>query len=545
MFELKLLRRPLPPKVETELLLPRRKHHKGDVTHEDKSKEILGADKVQLSTSEKSQQIYLCFPDYDSGIQVPAPLKRNFIIPLQPSGPPSFPMQKRRTPIRLRIPVMGRHPLHLQSDFTLQGLAMVASLHHGSLKSAIVKPMVSRCNYEVLTSQLAAEERRGPKEVSTILLSLDEYLSDVELRKPERQRLIGIPEDPAAAPSFRKGVTTLTASLKVTKQHLGAAVRGIKIQKMLEEGILPEDSKKKKKKRVTYAEPEMEMGFSATLVSGIGYKPQLSEEEMESDLKTKAERAALFCLACKRTGLSLKAYFLNQLPDLSPLAEFLVYLNLSFNSLYFFPTEVFQLKHLEVLKLRNNPIKFIPDEINQMKSLKYLVMSFNLLTSLPSGLFTLPNLQGLDVSYNEIESLSSDIGNLRSLTYLSLEGNLLYVLPCGLLKLQLSCLKVENNFLHAYFWSEICQLQPQRLTDMAALCFAKHKLWDKYHEISKAIQGLLQNVTVCDCCLGPLYGNGLRFLRIYKNIYGLRLPYLFHACSPTCYMDYVSLAASD
>ncbi|XP_062981561.1 leucine-rich repeat-containing protein 63 [Elgaria multicarinata webbii] len=314
---------------------------------------------------------------------------------------------------------------------------------------------------------------------------------------------------------------------------------------MLEDSILAEERKeKKKKKKVTYAEPERDMDVGISLVSGAGCKPQLSQEEMESDLMTNAEKEVLFCLVHKKTGLSLKAYFLTRLPYLLPLADFLVYLNLSFNCLYFFPKEVFDLKHLEILKLRNNPIRFIPEDINQMKNLKYLLMSFNLLTSLPSGLFKMQSLQGLDVSYNEIEFISSDIGNLRSLTYLNVEGNLLYVLPCGILKLQLSRLKVENNFLHAYFWSEIPQLQPQRLTDMAALCFAKHKLWGKYREISVNVQVILYNVSICDCCMGPLYGKGLRFIRIYKSIYGLRLPYLFCACSPTCYTNYVTLAGS-
>ncbi|KAH0621917.1 hypothetical protein JD844_023663 [Phrynosoma platyrhinos] len=394
---------------------------------EDKeSRKTLETDDTQPAAPDKSQPIYLCLPDYDFGIQIP---KRNFVIPVQSSGPPSFPMQKRRIPIRLKIPALRELPWHLDSDFIVKGMAAVVSLRFQSLPVKIRKPILSRCNYEVLTSQLIAEERRGPTEVSTIILSYGD-LPTIEHRKPERQMLI---------------------------------------EKMLEQKSSLHEAEESFPAHVTcLADTEYDLDFAASFVSGVAFKPQSRVQDEASQLKTKAETAVSLCLMHRRTGLSLKAYFLSQLPDLSPLADFLLYLNLSFNCLCSFPTEVFYLKHLEVLKLRNNPIKFIPEEISQMKSLKYLVMSFNLLTTLPPGLFTLPNLEGLDVSYNELETIPNDIGNLSTLTYLNVEGNFLYVLPCGIVKLDLSRLKVENNFLHPYFWNEICCFEPQRLSDMAA-----------------------------------------------------------------------------
>lgn len=48
--------------------------------------------------------------------------------------------------------------------------------------------------------------------------------------------------------------------------------------------------------------------------------------------------------------------------------------------------------------------------------------------------------------------------------------------------------------------------------------------------------------TGCDCCMGPLYGKGFRFILIYRNVYGLRLPYQFSACSPDCYTAFVKSA---
>ncbi|CAI5769235.1 leucine-rich repeat-containing protein 63 [Podarcis lilfordi] len=440
------------------------------------------------------------------------------------------------------MPFLGDYRLLLRRDFILKGLAIVATLHVKCLDVETTRPIISRLNYEALTSELIARERRGPRELHSILLTNADLPFPEPPRKSERQmELERLLEERLAE---RLG------------ERLGERLEERLSLPVEEKELLIEEVKQKKKKRVTYAgarfipelEPELDyepdLDYDDSLISGMGSEPKLNLEEEETESMSAAYMAVLSCLMHRRTGLSLKAFFLFQLPDLSPLAGFLLYLNLSFNYLYFFPTEVFYLKHLEVLKLRNNPIKFIPEDICRMKNLKLLVMSFNLLTTLPAGLFSLPNLQGLDVSYNELECIPNEIGKLRNLTYLNVEGNLLYVLPCGLLKLKLSCLKVENNFLHTYFWDEICRLEPQRLTDMAAFCFAKHNLWRVYRKIPRDIHEILLNFKACDCCTGPLYGKGLQFPRIFRNVYGLRLPYLFSACSPTCYSNYVAEAVA-
>ncbi|XP_015266490.1 PREDICTED: leucine-rich repeat-containing protein 63 [Gekko japonicus] len=434
---------------------------------------------VEHSISTKSHQILLSLPDSidgPSGALDYLPLdsiKKDFIIPPQSSGPPSFPLQKRRIPLRLKLPTLKLRRLFLPSDFTLKGHTAVVSRISRRVSAVHKKPIVSRFNYEVRSTQLMYELlRRGQEEVNTIMLPMADFPFSVA-KKPERQ---------------------------------------------LVSDQVPDSNE-------------------LSLVSGFGCRPQLDPDD---ELMARAEMAILCCLMHKRTGLSLKAYFLPRVPDLSALADFLLYLNLSFNDLRLFPTEVCDLKKLQILKLRNNPIKSIPEDIKKLTDLRTLVMSFNLLTELPPWLFMLPKLECLDVSYNELEYIPNAISNARSLGCLIIEGNLLYVLPCGILKLPLKCLRVENNFLHPFFWREFKQLQPQRLTDMASLCFVRNKLQERYPKIPEDIQKLLGSCGTCDCCSGPLYGQGLRFLRAYRNIYGLRLPYVFSACSPFCYMNFVT-----
>ncbi|KAM4701797.1 leucine-rich repeat-containing protein 63 [Discoglossus pictus] len=245
------------------------------------------------------------------------------------------------------------------------------------------------------------------------------------------------------------------------------------------------------------------------------------------------------------TALSLKAFFISKLPDLMPLCDTLAYLNLSFNELRFFPTEIFKLENLEVLKLRNNPIKEIPFGIHNLKKLRTFVMSFCFLSSLPPGLFLLKNLRTLDVSYNGISSIPKEICFLRMLEFLNLEGNGIPALPCEALKLKLKNLRVLNNAMHPLFWRENSCIEPQRLTDLAALSFTKNNMQKWVKDIPKDAKQILDSCNVCDCCAGPLYGQGLLFIRPCEKIFGIRkLPFFFQACSPPCYKNFMGQTES-
>ncbi|MBN3277696.1 LRC63 protein, partial [Polyodon spathula] len=254
---------------------------------------------------------------------------------------------------------------------------------------------------------------------------------------------------------------------------------------------------------------------------------------------TPAELEILDSLAQGGVLLNLKAHFLSQVPDLTPLANSLLYLNLSFNNLNSLPVEVFNLRYLEVLKLRDNPIKDIPEGIHNLKKLRTFVISFCLISSLPLGLFLLPCLKLLDVSYNKITFIPNDIRNLRALEYLNVEGNELCALPCGALNLPIRQLRISNNYMHALFWEENSQNQPQRLLHLAALIFAQNNLGQHYTDLPSDIQQVLNNVSVCDCCKGMLYGSGLRIIRPCEKIFGINnLPFMFCSCSPSCYKNF-------
>ena len=61
------------------------------------------------------------------------------------------------------------------------------------------------------------------------------------------------------------------------------------------------------------------------------------------------------------TSLSMKAHFLDSFPDLYPVTHTLLYLNVSFNDFRTFPSKIMQCSQLVCLKMRNNPIREIPN----------------------------------------------------------------------------------------------------------------------------------------------------------------------------------------
>lgn len=74
-----------------------------------------------------------------------------------------------------------------------------------------------------------------------------------------------------------------------------------------------------------------------------------------------SEYAILQCMMQGGRNLSLKAHFLDSLPDLYPVTHTLLYLNVSFNDFRTFPNKVMQCSRLICLKMRNNPIHEIPN----------------------------------------------------------------------------------------------------------------------------------------------------------------------------------------
>ncbi|XP_014924400.2 leucine-rich repeat-containing protein 63 isoform X3 [Acinonyx jubatus] len=245
--------------------------------------------------------------------------------------------------------------------------------------------------------------------------------------------------------------------------------------------------------------------------------------------------AIINCQIHGRNALNLKGFFIMTCPDLTPLASQLIYLNLSFNEISYFPTEIFCLKNLQLLFLRNNPIKEIPSEIQQLKFLRVFSIAFNLITTLPAGLFSLAHLEELDISYNSVASIPNKIQKLRLLENLNVNGTDLTAFPPAILKLNLKKLQFENTFTHPTFWKENSLNSPPCLTHLTSLFFLKSNLDKYYDEIPVEIQELLKCPSTCEWCHGPKFGEGFRVIRSCDIFGATQLPVLYHVCSSSCY----------
>ncbi|MBD2214339.1 leucine-rich repeat domain-containing protein [Nostoc linckia FACHB-104] len=110
------------------------------------------------------------------------------------------------------------------------------------------------------------------------------------------------------------------------------------------------------------------------------------------------------------------------------------------------PSEVFEIKWLEVLKLRYNQITTIPEAITRLQNLTTLNLSGNQITTIPEAITRLQKLTYLDLSGNQITTIPEVITRLQKLTMLNLSGNQITTIPEVITRLQkLTTLHLSGN----------------------------------------------------------------------------------------------------
>lgn len=108
----------------------------------------------------------------------------------------------------------------------------------------------------------------------------------------------------------------------------------------------------------------------------------------------------------EREELFLPGEEINSFKGIEKAAAHLKKLNLSWNKLSEFPSEIIELYNLENLSLDNNLIKKIPPKINNLVKLIYLDLSNNAITKIPVKIWKLENLNYLYLSNNLITDFS-------------------------------------------------------------------------------------------------------------------------------------------
>ncbi|XP_060573580.1 leucine-rich repeat-containing protein 63-like isoform X2 [Ruditapes philippinarum] len=472
---------------------------------------------------------------------------KSLVKPYKPRGPDGLPARPpRRNPeIAHAIDIVDDIRFYNPPAFTLENFMVdVADVRNIPLRK--VRALVySKENYKKLTKLIAEECIYPPTQDEVHLQHLTPESQEIpaaEPRIPQRQLLIEmaamikqhvrslmntevksvIRPLPKYSPSHEVGAAPHTEIILVEDDTLEVTSQQ---QQVRQESELPATDAMFHSARSKYFQG-----------SGRSRSPFTSNEE---GMITPSEIAILDSLIQGGKALSLKAHFIAEMPDISPLTRKLVYLNLSFNDFVTFPTAVLEISQLEILKLRNNPLHDLPADIHRLKKLRTLVVSFCMIQSLPIRLFSLPNLDYLDVSYNRITFIQNEICHLESLRELNVEGNQLPAMPSGALRLDLDRLNVKNNFMHPLFWHENTHNEPQRLMDLVLLNIMKSDLGKSPGLLPEAVQRMVAHRSECDCCGGPLFGPGLRIIRPVTELFGIKnLPFMFRSCSPQCLKDF-------
>ena len=191
------------------------------------------------------------------------------------------------------------------------------------------------------------------------------------------------------------------------------------------------------------------------------------------------------------------------LPDISGWKlQNLRHLNASKNSIQCFPTQLG--KHITELKLNNNQLDIIPDEVSLLQNLATLEVSNCRLKEFPASVVTLKNIKCLDISTNFIHTIPDDIvkldltklliggnpldefpeflDNLLNLEMIDLSSCFLEHFPFRTLRLQkLTKIIIDDNCL-AEIPDDICQLE---LTKISMKGNPLNKLPDSFHAMEQ------------------------------------------------------------
>ncbi len=113
----------------------------------------------------------------------------------------------------------------------------------------------------------------------------------------------------------------------------------------------------------------------------------------------------------------LKGYKLNSVGDVIQINLFKAHLNGEI------PQELFELKHLEHLDIRENDIIEVPKELSQLHSLRFLDLRNNSIDDLPNELSELKELEKLYLANNQFKKVPQALAVFESLWLIDLMEN--------------------------------------------------------------------------------------------------------------------------
>ncbi len=149
-----------------------------------------------------------------------------------------------------------------------------------------------------------------------------------------------------------------------------------------------------------------------------------------------------------------KGYVLNDLQQVTHLSIFRSRLKGKI------PAEVFQLKHLTYLDIRENELEQLPNEISQLEQLELIDVRLNQLQSIPESVAKLRQLTKLYLGQNQYKTIPSAIAKIEQLQLIDLTDNEISTGFEHLLKAKnLKNIYLNNNRISAFPFEQLSELQ--------------------------------------------------------------------------------------
>ena len=153
-------------------------------------------------------------------------------------------------------------------------------------------------------------------------------------------------------------------------------------------------------------------------------------------------------------------------PEIAQIID-LVALRMINNCLESLPDELFTLEYLKMLDFTHNSLTYIPESVYKGYSLVELSLSDNKIQTLPQGLTGCKNLEKVDFSQNQITSLDIDLSSLQKLKIINLAENRLTSLPQSLGNLiYLEQLLLSKNQIREIPQQSVSQLRNLKMLDL-------------------------------------------------------------------------------
>ncbi|MEE6471168.1 hypothetical protein FKM82_009201 [Ascaphus truei] len=233
------------------------------------------------------------------------------------SGPADFPSPTHHRKLPVTVLPLVNDPRYQPPppEFTLSDIIAQSADHPKCVTEILNKPILSRQQYSNMDRLVTGLQRKKQSKVHTVVLSTSN-IPEMSRRVPLQQQLILAEQQKRM--SKEGGKENLTHAAEQQKEM----------------------SKEGGKENLTNAGADTlhQLLKSQYLQDSENICSEMNDDH-ENVFVTHCELALLESLVHGGNTLSLKAFFISRLPDLTTLRNTLLYLNLSFNEFRHFPTE--------------------------------------------------------------------------------------------------------------------------------------------------------------------------------------------------------------